>query len=80
MRSVHNGMPATELRVTRWQKSSFSGTSNCVEMAPLPTGEIALRNSRDPDGPALICTRSEIDALLRGARNGDFDALVSLTD
>jgi hypothetical protein len=76
MRSTYNGMPAAELRGARWQKSSFSGTSNCVEMAQLPNGEIALRSSRDPNGPALIYTRSEIDAFLQGARNGDFDALV----
>jgi len=76
MHSSYNGMPAVELRGARWQKSSFSANNNCVEMAALPTGEIALRNSRDPDGPALVYTRSEIDALLRGARNGDFDALV----
>jgi hypothetical protein len=78
MQLIYNGMPAAELDGVRWQKSSFSGSgnNNCVEMAQLPTGEVAVRNSRDPDGPALIYTRSEIDALLQGARNGDFDALV----
>jgi hypothetical protein len=69
-------MPATALRGARWQKSSFSGTSsNCVELTRLPSGEVAIRNSRDPDGPALVYTRAEIDALLQGVRNGDFDAL-----
>ena len=76
MRPSYNGMPASEFWGARWQKSSFSGTSNCVEMAQLPNGEVAVRNSRDPDGPALIYTRPEIDAFLRGARNGDFDDLV----
>lgn len=76
MHSSYNGMPASELRGAQWQKSSFSGTSNCVEMALLPTGEIAVRNSRDPGGPALVYTRAEIDSLLRGVRNGDFDALL----
>jgi uncharacterized protein DUF397 len=76
MYSTHNGVPAAELHGARWQKSSFSGTSNCVEMAQLPTGEVAIRNSRDPNGPALIYTPAEIDALLQGARNGDFDVLV----
>ena len=76
MYSSYNGMPASELRGATWQKSSLSGTSNCVEMAQLPTGEVAVRNSRDPHGPALIYTRVAIEGLLRGARNGDFDALV----
>jgi hypothetical protein len=76
MHSTYNGMPAAELRGAIWRKSSFSGTSNCVEMARLPTGEIAVRNSRDPDGPALVYTRAEIEALLRGIESGEFDALV----
>jgi Domain of unknown function (DUF397) len=76
MRPSYNGMPASALRGATWQKSSFSATSNCVEMAQLPTGEVAVRNSRDPEGPALVYTRAEIEALLMGVRNGDFDALV----
>ena len=79
MHSTYNGMPAPELRGARWQKSSFSGNgnNNCVEMARLAGGDIAVRNSRDPDGPALIYTRAEVEALIRGARNGDFDDLIS---
>ena len=78
MDTTYNGMPAAELSSARWQKSSFSGNgnNNCVEMARLPGGEVAVRNSRDPDGPALIYTRAEVEALIRGARNGDFDDLI----
>jgi hypothetical protein len=39
----------------------------------LPGGEIAMRNSRDPDGPALIYTSAEIAAFVQGAKEGDFD-------
>jgi hypothetical protein len=38
-----------------WRKSSFSGQDtayNCVEAAPLPAG-MALRDSKNPDGPAF---------------------------
>ena len=78
MYSTYNGMPAAELQGVKWQKSLFSGNgnNNCVEMARLPEGEVAVRNSRDPDGPALIYTRAEVEALIRGARNGDFDDLI----
>jgi hypothetical protein len=76
MHPSYNGIPAARLQGARWKRSSFSGTSNCVEMALLPTGEIAVRNSRDPEGPALVYTRAEIDALLQGVRNGEFDVLV----
>ena len=60
MQSTYNGMPADQLQGARWQKSSFSGNgnNNCVEMAALPTGEIAVRNSRDPNGPTLIYTQA----------------------
>jgi hypothetical protein len=76
MHSIYNGMTAAELGEARWQKSSFSGTSNCIEMAQLQTGEVAVRNSRDLNGPTLVYTRGEIETLLHGIRNGDFDALV----
>jgi hypothetical protein len=76
MYSTHNGVSAAELQGARWQRSSFSARNNCVEMAQLLGGEIAVRNSRDPDGPALIYTRGEVEALILGARNGDFDDLI----
>jgi Domain of unknown function (DUF397) len=47
-------------------------------MGELPNGAgIAVRNSRDPDGPALIYTFDEIAAFIDGARDGDFDNLLS---
>jgi hypothetical protein len=68
-------MPAGQLEVT-WRKSKASNPSGaCVEVAALPDGEIAVRNSRHPSGPALIYTRAEIAAFLAGARAGEFDDL-----
>lgn len=74
---IQNGIPATELPVSRWQKSSRSNPSgNCVELARLPEGAgVAIRNSRDPDGPALVYTYAEIEAFVRGAADGEFDNL-----
>ena len=46
-------------------------------MAALPSTGIAIRNSRDPDGPALICSKAEMGALIQGAKNGEFDLLVA---
>jgi hypothetical protein len=45
-------------------------------MAGLPDGGIAIRNSRDPQGPALIYTVDEIAAFIGGARDGDFDMFI----
>jgi len=56
-----------------WIKSSFSGPTggNCVEVAFLADG-VAMRNSRDPQGPALVFTRAEWQAFLGGAEAGEF--------
>jgi Domain of unknown function (DUF397) len=77
---LYNGMPAGELGDLipglEWRKSS-SAKGIGVEMARLPDGQVAVRNSAFPDGPALIYTRAEIEALIGGAQDGDFDALLS---
>ena len=57
-----------------WIKSSHSGPTggNCVEIAFLPDGDVAMRNSRHPSGPALVFTRAEWIAFLSGAQAGEF--------
>lgn len=73
---ITNGVSAASLGSPEWRKSSASNPSgNCVEAAALPDGQIAIRNSRDAQGPALIYTRAEIAAFLAGVRNGEFDDL-----
>ncbi len=76
---VHNGMSAADLGSdVLWRKSRRSNSQgNCVELAKLPDGQVALRNSRHPAGPALVYTGAEIEALLLGAKDGDFDDLVT---
>jgi len=75
---TNNGMPASAQPALAWQKSRRSNPSgNCVELAKLPEGAgIAVRNSRDPEGPVLIYTTDEIEAFINGARDGDFDNLL----
>jgi uncharacterized protein DUF397 len=72
---IPNGVPADKVPVT-WRKSTASNpTGACVEVAPLPHGDVAVRNSRHPSGPALVYTRAEIAAFLAGVKNGEFDDL-----
>jgi hypothetical protein len=69
-------MPATLLRKVTWIKSRFSNPNGeCVEVAKLTNGEIAVRNSRHPGGPALIFTRAEMAAFILGAGEGEFDEM-----
>jgi hypothetical protein len=62
----------TELQ---WRKSSRSGGSggNCVEVATLPDGGRAVRDSKDPTGPVLRYTAEEWLAFIEGAKLGEFD-------
>ena len=70
-----NGVPADQLAAV-WRKSGASNPSgSCVEVAALADGEIAVRNSRHPSGPALVYTRTEIAAFLAGVKDGEFDDL-----
>jgi hypothetical protein len=56
------------------QASSFNG--QCVEIAST-ADKVAMRDSKDPNGPVLVYTHAEFRAFLDGARNGEFDSLVS---
>lgn len=73
---AHDGVADPRLNGAAWRKSRHSNPSgNCVEIAELLDGAIAIRNSRFPDGPALICPRTDFAEFLAGARDGDFDTL-----
>jgi Domain of unknown function (DUF397) len=61
----------------QWRKSSFSAhNAGCVEVAPMPDGGIAMRDSKDRgSGPVLVYTSEEWHAFTGGVRNGEFSAL-----
>ncbi|MER7132096.1 DUF397 domain-containing protein [Streptosporangium saharense] len=69
-----------DLSDARWVKSSFSGDNggNCVEVAELrgvTDGQaelVAVRDSKDPDGPKLFFTPAEWDAFLNGVKADEF--------
>jgi hypothetical protein len=77
LRDTYNGVPADNLAGARWRKSARSSAQgNCVELAQLPGDGVAIRNSRHPQGPALVFTDAELDAFLTGVKDGEFDDLL----
>jgi hypothetical protein len=74
---IENGVAADRLGNLAWRKSARSFNENCVEVAGLPDGGVAVRNSRHPSGPALVYTAGEMTAFLQGAKDGEFDDLVT---
>jgi hypothetical protein len=70
-----------DLTGASWRKSSYSGGNGgaCVEVAVLPGSKegsdyvIALRDSKNPEGPALIFTPDEWTAFTAGVLDGEFD-------
>ncbi|MET7850944.1 DUF397 domain-containing protein [Streptomyces avermitilis] len=75
---IYNGMPARELGSEGWHKPWSGGNGgNCLEAMKLADGRIAVRQSTDPDGPALIYTPDEMTAFIQGAKAGEADFLLS---
>jgi hypothetical protein len=63
----------TDLTELHWFKSSASAAGNCVEVARLPGGGVAVRDSKDRARALHVYTRSEWEAFLAGVKNGEFD-------
>jgi hypothetical protein len=75
---IRNGMPASDLGPEGWRKPwSGSNGGACLEAKKLPGGRIALRQSTDPDSPALILEPNEIAAFVHGAKAGLADDLLT---
>lgn len=62
-----------DLPSARWRKSSRTqNNGQCVELAEL-AGRIAVRDSKDPDGPALLFRPASFAAFLTKAKIGELD-------
>ena len=66
-------MSKADLSGARWRKSNRSNAEySCVEVAFLDSGDIAMRDSKDPTGPALVCTPRRWRAFTSRVKNGEF--------
>jgi len=63
------------LDAAQWRTSSYSGSNggNCVEVARNLPGLVAVRDSKDRNGPVLAFTPAEWEAFTAGVRDGEFD-------
>ena len=57
----------------RWFKSSASASGACVEVAHLPGGGVAVRDSKDRSKAPHVYTRREWEAFVIGVKNGEFE-------
>ena len=65
----------TDLNSAPWRKSSYSGDDggNCIETAPgfIP-GAVPVRDSKDPQGPALVFEADAFTAFVTAVKAGEF--------
>jgi hypothetical protein len=65
-----NGGECVEVGV--WRKASYSGAGGgeCVEVSFTPAPQVAVRDSKDPDGPRLAFSPAGWQAFTRQLKRG----------
>ncbi|GGO86930.1 DUF397 domain-containing protein [Wenjunlia tyrosinilytica] len=63
-----------DLSAAVWRKSSYSNTNggNCVEVADGLDSAVPVRDSKDPQGPALLFPTAAWASFIAGIKTGDF--------
>ncbi|MFF9642420.1 DUF397 domain-containing protein [Kitasatospora aureofaciens] len=66
-------IPPVDLSSAAWFKSSHSNNGgSCVEVAPNFPGLVPVRDSKDPQGPALVFPAGAWRSFVVGVRAGEF--------
>ncbi|MFJ2780707.1 MULTISPECIES: DUF397 domain-containing protein [unclassified Kitasatospora] len=66
-------MADLDLFGARWRKSSHSAQEGqCVEVAPDYPGLVPVRDSKDPEGPALVFPAAAFSVFVAGVKTGEF--------
>jgi hypothetical protein len=75
--TTNSGLSARQLKNAVWRKSSYSGSSEgqCVECADVTRTHsgIALRDSKDPTGAALLFTPDAFGGFIAAVKRPEFD-------
>ncbi|MFI0709816.1 DUF397 domain-containing protein [Streptomyces inhibens] len=63
-----------DLSAARWRKSTYSDGNggNCVEVADDFPGVVPVRDSKAPQGPALVIQATPWSAFIEGVKDGQF--------
>jgi hypothetical protein len=66
-------MTDIDLTEARWIKSRHSQNGgNCIEIAPGYADIMPVRDSKDPEGPALVFSADAFAAFMAGVKSGEF--------
>lgn len=66
------------MATTMWQKSTYSGVGNCVEVAEVSSDlsdYVLIRESEQP-GVQVATSKANLKAFFDGVKAGEFDHLV----
>jgi hypothetical protein len=63
----------TGSEVNGYRRSSFCDGGSCVEVAPLESGWVAVRDSKDESKVPHLYTKQEWAAFVQGVKSGEFD-------
>jgi hypothetical protein len=66
---------ASTLPVTWWKSSASAAQSDCVECGIVNAETIAVRDSKNPHGPALLLDRGQMSAFVSAAAEGRFGGI-----
>lgn len=67
---------ASDLGGARWFKSSYSnGGGNCVEVADGTPGIVPVRDSKDPNGPALVFEPGAWSSFVSAVQRDEFGSI-----
>ncbi|MFJ4092614.1 DUF397 domain-containing protein [Kitasatospora sp. NPDC089913] len=67
---------AVDLSGAQWRKSTYSnGQGGCVEVADGCTGIMPVRDSKDPQGPALVFHLDAWRAFVAAVQAGEFGVI-----
>lgn len=67
-------MTGTDLSGAVWRKSSHSmQNGECVEVAAVAANRVAVRDSKNPDGPKLVFSAADWSTFIFRVKAGAFD-------